>query len=150
MKTVYRRLPLMKPFCSLQYKFLKLDSQSEFLISVQGVQYEIKRQCIFRFVQESPYRSDKYAFAVQIVNTAVDYPDLPYLDLDKYLEKNHGIQSVKKLILDNYVGTFEQKLEQFIVFLENLFDEPILNEAIKGIGWNNDYHKHYWEGNNSK
>lgn len=58
-----------------------------------------------------------------------------YFSLDSWLQKTISIGQRSPFDLSAYEGSFEQKLREFLIFLNNLFVSPELKAVVDGRVW---------------
>ena len=76
-----------------------------------------------------PQKNDYYFFA-HIENTK----NKEYISVDDFLKRNKICTDLSPFTLSNYSGTFEQKVDQFLVFLEKALKEHMY-DILMGKKW---------------
>lgn len=140
------RISILKDFKFEETDFKKNNPRANFSsdgFGISGRNEDYNRGASIIFSGQTHNNSG--IFFIRLFQLDKSFPDIHF---DKYLENRYGREAVLNLNLDNYKGSNEKKIEQFIEFFNSILNDAFMKDAIIGKTWSDQYHKSIWEGTN--
>lgn len=130
-------------FQEYTYQKYNSDSPDTSTIALQCENSNYDRRIHIAYLAKDSFGTQKHLFWCII--SKLSLPSSLSIYFEKYLAKNHGKDALKKMSLNYYDGSFEEKLQQFILFFEHVLNDSFMKDMLTGRAWSDDYYKHLWE-----